>query len=109
MSARLNHPTPERLQDFVEDTLGGARERRVRAHIEGCVRCQAEVEELREVFAALERLPTLEPTAGFADRVMRHVRIPQTAPAREPVLAGALTAAGAWLDRATPDTTRGWA
>ena len=55
--------------------------------------------ELRSLFTALGSLPALAPAAGFADRVMERVRV------RQPVMA----AASAWLERVTPQSTRGWA
>lgn len=99
MSERLNHPSTGRLEAFVEETLDGADRAVVDSHLTRCSDCQAEVEELRTLFAALGSLPELAPTEGFADRVMERVRV------RQPVLA----AASAWLDRVTPQSTRGWA
>jgi anti-sigma factor RsiW len=95
----MNHPATERLQEFAEEVLGGPEHAVVDAHLAACARCRAEVEELRSLFLALSSLPAFEPTAGFADRVMKHVRV------RQPVLA----AAAAWIERVTPRSTRGWA
>lgn len=103
MSDRLNHPTTERLQAFVEEALGGPEHAVVDSHLTTCARCRQEVTELQSLFVALSGLPTLEPTAGFADRVMRHVRVQQ------PALHPALAAAAAWIERVTPRSTRGWA
>lgn len=99
MSERLNHPSTERLQAFVEETLGDAERAVVDSHLSHCAECQTDVAGFRSLFTSLERLPTFAPTDGFADRVMANVRV------RHPVLAGA----SAWLDRVTPDSTRGWA
>ncbi|MDX1674475.1 MAG: zf-HC2 domain-containing protein [Longimicrobiales bacterium] len=99
MSERFSHPSTERLEAFVEEALDGADRAVVDSHLTRCSDCQAEVAELRTLFAALGDLPELEPSAGFADRVMERVRV------RQPVLA----AASAWLDRVTPQSTRGWA
>ena len=99
VSERLNHPSTERLEAFVEESLDGADRAVVDSHLTRCSDCQAEVAELRTLFAALGDLPELEPSAGFADRVMARVRV------RQPVLA----AASAWLDRVMPQSTRGWA
>lgn len=99
MSERLNHPSPKRLQAFVEESLADAERAVVDSHLTYCSKCQTEVAEFRSLFAALGSLPAFEPTAGFADRVMQNVRV------RQPVLAGV----SAWLDRVTPQSTRGWA
>lgn len=99
MSDQLNHPTTERLQELVEEALGGPERAVVDSHLAACARCRAEVDELRSLYVALSALPRFEPTAGFADRVMRHVRV------RQPALA----AAAAWIERVAPRSTRGWA
>lgn len=99
MSERLSHPTTARLQAFIEETLDEAERAIVDSHLSACSRCRTDVAEFQSLFAALDSLPALAPTPGFANRVMRHVRV------RRPVLA----AATAWLDRITPQSTRGWA
>lgn len=45
---------------------------------------RARFEALREVFAALERVPEVSPPAGFASQVMDHVRLPQPPPVAVP-------------------------
>jgi hypothetical protein len=99
VSDRLNHPTEERLEAYVEKTLVGAEQSLVESHLTNCGRCQAEVSELRSLFEALGSLPEVAPPAGFADRVMRDVRV------RRPVFEWV----GEWVDRLTPSTDRGWA
>lgn len=100
-----NHPTTERLQAFVEESLDRTQRDAVAAHISVCGQCGGEVEELRSLFGALSSLGTFTPPAGFADAVMARVRI------RRPSFAGAsaLADVGAWVDRVVPKTTRGWA
>jgi anti-sigma factor RsiW len=95
----LNHPTPDRLEAYVERTLDGAASVVVESHLAGCVRCETEVAELRSLFDALAALPELSPSAGFAHRVMRDVRV------RRPVLDWL----NEWIERLTPSTNRGWA
>lgn len=99
MSEIQDHPTTERLQGLVEESLDAAVRASVESHVAGCPRCRTEVVELQSLFAALRDLPVLAPSAGFADRVMAKVRV------RRP----ALDVAGAWLERIAPQTTRGWA
>lgn len=94
-----HHPTAERLQAFVEDALDERQRTAVASHVSVCAECGGEVEELRALFTALSDLPAFAPSMGFADTVMANVRV------RRPAFAGA----GAWLDRVTPHTTRGWA
>lgn len=99
MSERRDHPNTERLQAFVEESLDERQRDTVESHVSVCVECRVEVEELRSLFGALSELATFAPSVGFADAVMAKVRV------RQPAFAGA----GAWIERVTPQTTRGWA
>lgn len=99
MNESRHHPTAERLQAFVEESLERRQRAAVESHVSVCEQCGGEVEELRVLFGALSALPTFAPSAGFADVVMAKVRV------RRPAFAGA----DAWLERVTPRTTRGWA
>lgn len=101
MSEQLNHPTTERLQAFVEEALDRAEQAGVDSHLASCRECRAEVEGLGSLFEALGSLPELRPAPGFADRVMRHVRVRRRA--------FAWAGVSAWLDRVTPQSTKGWA
>jgi anti-sigma factor RsiW len=93
------HPSPERLEALVEGDLPEAERSAIEAHVAACVRCQAEVEEWRTVFAVLASLPRLAPSPGFADRVLARVRIERPWTARIAAL----------LARLAPRTTAGWA
>lgn len=99
MSDKLNHPTADRLEALVEDSLDAADEAVVRSHLATCARCQTEVSELRTLFEALSALPELAPGAGFADRVMAGVRV------RRPLY----ERVAEWIEGFLPDTNRGWA
>lgn len=99
MSEIQSHPTAERLQGLVEESLDEVVRASVEPHVAACERCRAEVAEIRSLFEALGQLPTFAPAVGFADRVMANVRV------REPALA----AVNDWLERVAPQTTRGWA
>ncbi len=95
----LNHPTPERLESFVENALDEGQRRVVEAHVTSCPDCRVEVEELSSLFGALSTLQQFAPSVAFADSVMAQVRV------RREAFAGAT----AWVERVTPHTTRGWA
>ncbi|HEX6938491.1 MAG TPA: zf-HC2 domain-containing protein [Longimicrobiales bacterium] len=75
------HLTPERLEAFAEGVLDDADRAVVESHLVMCARCQAEADEWKALFAALSSLPRIEPSPGFADRVMAgvHVRQPWAA------------------------------
>lgn len=103
MSENVEHPTTERLQELVEESLDERQRAVVESHLSVCASCSREAEELQALFGALSELSTFAPSPGFADAVMAKVRI------REPVLAPLFAGAGAWIERITPQTTRGWA
>ncbi len=90
------HPEAELIESYLEGTLDDAERVVFESHLQDCSRCQAEVEEWRGLFGALEGLPPIEPSPGFADRVMARVTVLPT-PARA-------AAAVRWL----PQTTKGW-
>jgi anti-sigma factor RsiW len=110
----MYHPTGDRLEAFVEGSLDQAELVVVESHLLGCTHCQAQVEEWRALFSALAGLPQLEPSAGFADRVMAGVNVVQQVKRRaawEGVwssvsrqAAAAASAAGGML----PKSTFGW-
>ncbi len=90
------HPEPEQLESYLEGTLEEGQRAVLESHLVGCSRCQTELEEWRALFGALESLPSLEPSAGFADRVMARVTVRPTA--------AQAAATSRWL----PRTSRGW-
>lgn len=96
------HPTGTGLQDFVEGLLPARQAARVRTHLDACPACASETTALRAVVARLDTLGRLEPSEGFAERVMREVHIPaaaqvapQVAPQATPTWSRALIAAAA--------------
>ena len=97
--SELNHPTAERLEAFVEDSLGRSERVAVESHVLGCSRCETEVAELRGLFAALSRLEHFSPAPGFVHRVLVHVRIPEPWWRR----------AAGYVQPVIPRTSKGWA
>lgn len=111
----MNHPAADRLEAFVEGVLDEADRVVVESHLLGCPQCQTSVEEWRALFAALAGVPLLDPSAGFADRVMARVRLAPAAgrawswqSAQRAVQVQAVRA-GTALGRLMPKTTFGWA
>lgn len=89
------------LEQLAEDDLGHAERTMAEQHLRGCAHCTAELRSARALIAALQRLPAVSPSAGFADAVMaRVVMAPQAAAAAEPVR----SARRRWL----PATAKGW-
>lgn len=96
MPYSFEHPSDWTLELLAEDALGPDEAAKVRAHVDSCVQCGAEVEAYRAVFASLAMMPTFEPSSGFADSVMARVQV-----APQPAMAQ-------WLVRWLPATRRGW-
>ncbi len=92
------HPTPERLESYVEGALDDAERAVIESHLVTCARCQAEADEWKAVFAALSSLPRFAPSPGFADRVMAGVQVRQPWTVRVMDL----------LRRLVPSGTTGW-
>lgn len=91
------------LEQLAEGDLSHAERTLAEQHLSACAHCTAELRSARALIAALQALPQVQPSAGFADAVMARVVIaPQTVaellaePARE-------TRRG-WL----PTSLRGW-
>jgi anti-sigma factor RsiW len=92
------HPASEEVEAYVAGSMSDADRAVLESHLIGCEQCTTEVEEWRALFTGLAALPYLDPTPGFADRVMAGVRIHQPWPARVAAL----------LRRLAPTTTMGW-
>jgi len=94
----MYHPANEEVEAYVAGSLSAADRATLESHLAGCPECTTEVEEWRALFAALAALPQIEPTPGFADRVMAQVRVIQPWHVR----------VAAMLRRFLPTTTKGW-
>lgn len=92
------HPATEEVEAYVAGSLSAADRATLESHLAGCPECTAEVEEWRALFAGLAALPQIEPSPGFADRVMAQVRVRQPWHVRIVIM----------LRRFLPSTTGGW-
>lgn len=91
------------LEQLAEGDLGHAERTLAQQHLDACAHCTAELRSARALIAALESLPAVAPSAGFADAVMARVVIAPhaaAAAAAEP----ARQARRGWL----PASLRGW-
>ena len=70
-------PGPHLKPDDLDAWLGGALAPAAQAHIAGCPACQERADTEREIVLMLGALPLLSPAAGFAERVMARVRVPE--------------------------------
>lgn len=103
MKDSIIHPTSERLQAFVDNTLDGGDRAVLESHLVGCTSCQKEVEEWRFLFSVLATMPQFAPAPKFADRVMAHITLP------DPWYVRAAARARNQIKVFVPKTTRGWA
>jgi len=78
-SEATTHPGLEALERIAFGGVAAPSEAR---HLDECDRCRREVAGLRSLHARLADLPSLAPSADFADRVMARVRLPEPAWAR---------------------------
>jgi anti-sigma factor RsiW len=88
------------LEQLAEGDLSHPERSLAEQHLKTCAHCASELRSARALISALQSLPSVSPSAGFADAVMARVVIaPQAAaePARQ--------ARRGWL----PASLRGWA
>lgn len=63
------------IEQLAEGSLSHVETTLAEVHLRSCSRCAGELEGARAVVSALERMPVLSPSAGFADAVMARVQI----------------------------------
>ncbi|WP_420127308.1 anti-sigma factor family protein [Longimicrobium sp.] len=91
------------LEQLAEGDLSHAERMLAEQHLRTCAHCASELRSARALISALQSLPAVSPSAGFADAVMARVVIAPrtaTAAAAEP----ARQARKGWL----PASFRGW-
>jgi anti-sigma factor RsiW len=66
------HLSPDELDRWLDGTLPAAQT----AHLEACQHCLELARAEREIAEQVAALPLMAPSAGFADRVMQSVRVP---------------------------------
>ena len=89
------HLLPNEI-DLLVDGEAGFGVAPLRAHVEQCEGCRAQVEAAREIAAMLDQVPHLAPSIGFADRVMAEV------PVFVPWHVAARDAVSAWIPQSRP-------
>lgn len=73
------------IEQLAEGSLSHVEKSLAELHLRACSHCAAELESARAVITALERMPALTPSAGFADAVMARVQVvPAAAQAAAP-------------------------
>lgn len=93
MSPHGPHIEEGTLEALLDGALRKAQARAVRQHLDACPSCMERYRDMETLFAALAALPRLEPTPGFAARVMARVPAPAASAVTLPALSGAPLAA----------------
>ncbi|MDT8368282.1 MAG: zf-HC2 domain-containing protein [Longimicrobiales bacterium] len=102
------HLEDDVIQGYLDGRLAARAASRANRHLDGCAICRGEMEGYRQVARALEGLPELTPSTGFAEAVLAEVRIRELAA----VAMAPTTAPGrivAWLRAHAPSSRQGWA
>lgn len=97
----MNHIKDQEFEAYLEGELEPARAQELESHTAVCEMCHTEMESWKFIFEGLSELPAFEPSAGFADKVMAQVSVPEYEPAWVKF----------WnrIEAYFPTTTRGWA
>lgn len=111
---RGDHPSSDRLQDFVEGLVPGRLRPRIEAHVARCAHCTREVEEWKALMGSVASLPYAAPSSGFQEQVMARVEAPRSAEAEGGAEANPESPLWTWVDRVldrvgrlVPETTGG--
>jgi len=60
----------ERIQEWLDGELPSASARAFERHLDGCRRCEAEVQALRALYASLDRLPVWDPGPRLTEQIL---------------------------------------
>ncbi|MEW5871935.1 MAG: zf-HC2 domain-containing protein [Chloroflexota bacterium] len=69
----LIHPSEEMLNEYLDDVMEAGQRAELEAHLAGCSACAARLEELNEVFVALQNLPELSLGRDLAPSILARV------------------------------------
>ena len=76
----IDHLSAEQLQALLEGEIPNRDRARAEEHLSGCLRCSADLEAWSLLFEDLGSLSSPAPAAGFAERVMAGIRVPEPLP-----------------------------
>jgi predicted anti-sigma-YlaC factor YlaD len=68
----MNHLTETQLNEYLDEALSAAQQRRVEAHLSKCAACRAELKTLRGIFHTLASLPEVDLQRDLTPSVMRN-------------------------------------
>jgi len=71
----------ERLAAYQDGEIGGKERERIAAHLEGCPDCRKAYAELEQVWQELGKIPEIEASPGFEQRLFARIRTtPESSP-----------------------------
>lgn len=100
------HVTDQSLQDLLDGVLSPRGIMAMEGHLDECRLCREEMVSWRSVMRSLDGLPRLEPSPGFTERVMAHVRVQLVVAATAP---GWQERFRVWADGLSPRTRKQFA
>lgn len=77
MKDKHTHLTPERIQALLDGDIPALEARALRAEVDACPRCRAEVEGWEVLFQDLGELPVMAPSPAFRERVLEQLPAPR--------------------------------
>lgn len=83
------------LSAYLDNELGGEQMLRLRQHLADCEYCREELEALRDLKMLLAQVPTIEPRAGFEERLLQTVFSEEPAKTRRLPWVAAISVAAA--------------
>jgi anti-sigma factor RsiW len=67
------HSIQKRLATYQDGEMGGKERERIVAHLEGCQACRNAYAELERVWQSLEKIPEIETSPGFDQRLFERI------------------------------------
>jgi anti-sigma factor RsiW len=67
------HRIQKRLAAYQDGEIGGKERERIAAHLEGCPACRCAYAELDRVWLALEKIPEIQASPGFEQRLFAKI------------------------------------
>ena len=67
------HHIQKRLAAYQDGEIGGGEQERITAHLEGCPACRSAYAELEQAWQRLEKIPEIQASAGFEQRLFERI------------------------------------
>ena len=67
------HRIQKRLAAYQDGEIGGDERERIAVHLEGCPACRSAYAELEQAWQSLEKIPEIQASAGFEQRLFERI------------------------------------